>query len=308
LAEILRCWAGFIGLSIFGKRAFQSVTLKEVEMVKVAGLVSGLMLGIQTTVCAGVVFHIETTFPDRGEMTPRVGTMMVEGNKLKMSIDEEGNKQPTVIYRGDREEMLLVNNGDRTWRAMDKATMINLGQQMNPAMKKMQEAIKSMPPERRAMMEKMFAGQGLDPGMMGGKKELQIKKTSETQTINGYPCVKYETWQESEKVAEHWVTDWKRIPGSQEAQGVFNDMADFSREVWQGAFKGSGGPASFFESMGKMEGYPVLTRIFSDGKIVTETRLTGAEEKKVPVQEFDPPKGYVKKDFLPKQAPSNSGH
>jgi hypothetical protein len=280
-------------------------------MFKVPGLVSGLILGIQTTVSGGVVFHIETTFPQRGEMTPRTGTMMVEGNKLKMSMDDEGNKQPTVIYRGDREEMLLVNNGDRTWRVMDKATMIHLGQQITPAMeqmqKQMEEALKNMPPERRAMMEKMFAGQGLDPGMIGGKREMHIKKTGETQTINGYPCVKYETWQGSEKVAEHCVTDWKRVPGSQEAQGVFKDMADFSREVWQGAFKGGGGPASFFESMGKMEGYPVLTKIFSDGTIVTETRLTGVEEKKVPVQEFDPPEGYVQKDFLPNKTPSNTG-
>ena len=163
-------------------------------MFKVPGLVSGLILGIQTTVSGGVVFHIETTFPQRGEMTPRTGTMMVEGNKLKMSMDDEGNKQPTVIYRGDREEMLLVNNGDRTWRVMDKATMIHLGQQITPAMeqmqKQMEEALKNMPPERRAMMEKMFAGQGLDPGMIGGKREMHIKKTGETQTINGYPCVK----------------------------------------------------------------------------------------------------------------------
>jgi hypothetical protein len=31
------------------------------------------------------------------------------------------------------------------------------------------------------------------------------------------------------------------------------------------------------------------------------------EEKKVPVQEFDPPEGYVQKDFLPNKTPSNTG-
>jgi len=77
--------------------------------------------------------------------------------------------------------------------------------------------------------------------------------------------------------------------------------------VWQGAFKGGGGPASFFESIGKIEGYPVLTRIFSNGTIVTESRLTGVEEKSVSMQEFDPPKDYVKKDFLPKNLPSHMG-
>lgn len=284
-----------------------SVTRKEVGMVKVLGLVSGLVLGIQTTVCAGVVFHVETTFPNRAEVPSRNDAITVEGKKLKMTINDAGNTQSTVIYRGDREEILLINHGDHTWRAMDKATMVNLGQHINPAMEKMQEMLKNMPPERRAMMEKMFAGQGINPAMMGGKVEMQVKKTGENQTINGYSCVKYETWREKEKVAEHCVSDWKQVPGSQEARGVFHDMASFSQEVWQGVFKGGGGPASFFESIGKMEGYPVLTRIFSNGTIVSESLLTRVEEKSVSVQEFDPPKGYVQKDFLPKNIPSHMG-
>jgi len=273
-------------------------------MLKVLGLVSGLVFGVQATVCAGVVFHVETIFPNRTEVPSRTDAVMVDGKNLKMSMNEPGNTQSTVIYRGDRDEILLINHGDRTWRVMDKATMINLGQHINPAMEKMQEALKNMPPERRMMMEKMLARQGVNSAMMGGKVEMQVKKTSETKTINGYPCVKYETWQKDEKLAEHWVTDWKRIPGSQEAQGVFQDMAAFSREVGEGAFKGSRGSASFFDSIGKIEGYPVLTRIFSNGTIVTESRLTGVEEKSISAQEFDPPKDYVKKDFMPKNLPS----
>ena len=279
-------------------------------MYKVIGFVFVCIMGTQTTVSAGVVFHIETTFPNRTEMPSGTGLMMVEGNKLKMTIDTTGAKQSTVIYRGDREEILVLNNEDHTWRAMDKATMVNLGQQINPAMeqiqKRMEEMYKNMSSEKRAMLEKMFASQGINPAMMGGKIDIQIKKTGETQTINGYPCVKYETWQDDNKVAEHWVTDWKQVPGSQEAQVVFKDMAAFSKEVSQSAFKGNGGPASFFESMGKIEGYPVLTRIFSEGKIVTESRLTGVEEKPVSAEEFDPSKDYVKKDFLPKHKPAHT--
>ena len=276
-------------------------------MLKVLALVSGVVMGIQTTVCAGVVFHVETTFPNRTEVPPRADAMTVDGKKLKMTMHDAGNTQSTVIYRGDREEILLINHGDHTWRAMDKATMINLGQHINPAMEKMQEMLKNMPPERRAIMEKMFAGQGINPAMMGGKVEMQVKKTGESQSINGYPCVKYETRRGNEKVAEHCVSDWKQVPGSQEARGVFHDMAAFSQEVWQGAFKGGGGPASFLESIGKIEGYPVLTRIFSNGTIVAESRLTGVEEKSISAPEFDPPKDYVKKDFLPKNLPSHKG-
>jgi len=293
------------------KQAVALVRLKEVDMLKALALVSGLVMGIQTIVCAGVVFHVETTFPNRTEVPPKADAIMVDGKKLKMAMHDAGKTQSTVIYRGDREEILLINHGDHTWRAMDKATMINLGQHINPAMEQMQkrmgEALKNMPPEKRALMEKMFARQGVNPAMMAGKIEMQIKKTGETQTINGYPCVKYETRQEGNRVAEHWVTDWKRVPGNREAQKVFQDMAAFSKEVSQAAFKGSGGPASFFESIGEIEGYPVLTRIFSNGTIVTESRLTGVEEKSISAQEFDPPKDYVKKDFLPKNLSPHKG-
>jgi hypothetical protein len=287
-------------------------------MIKMGMLVSGFIMGIQATAWAGVIFLTETTFPNRAEMPPQAGSMMIEGNNLKMTVGGMGNAPSTVIYRGDREEILLINHADHTWQAMDKATMVSLGRHMNPVMQQMQthmeNALKNMPPERRAMMENMLArqgvnpGQSINPGMMGRKVEMQVKKTSETQSINNYPCVKYEVWQEGQKVAEHWVTDWNRIEGAQGAQDVFQDMAAFSREVWQGTFPGSGGPVSLFEALGTMEGFPVLTKMFSDGKTVTESRLMGVQEKPASGQEFEPPKDYVKKEFLPKHVPSPAGH
>lgn len=286
-------------------------------MIKMEILVSGFMMGIQATAWAGVVLHTETTFPNRAEMPPQAGSMMIEGNNLKMTVDGMGSIPSTVIYRGDRDEILLINHDDHTWRAMDKETMVTLGRHMNPAMEQLQkhmgDALKNMPPERRAMMENILARQGVDldqgltPGVMDGKIEMQVKKTGETQSINNYPCVKYEIWQEGQKVAEHWVTDWKRIDGAQGAQDVFQYMADFSREVWQETFKGSGGPASLFEALGAMEGFPVLTKTFSDGKPVTESRLTGVEKKQASGQEFEPPSDYVREEFLPKQAPFHAG-
>jgi hypothetical protein len=63
------------------KQAVPSIMRQEVDRVKVLGLVSGLVLGIQTTVCAGVVFHVETTFPNRTEIPSRTDEMTVDGKK-----------------------------------------------------------------------------------------------------------------------------------------------------------------------------------------------------------------------------------
>ena len=95
------------------------------------------------------------------------------------------------------------------------------------------------------------------------------------------------------------------FPATRKHNVCFNKWPPFPRKSLNRHSKAAGGPTSYFESIGNIEGYPVLTKIFSEGKIVTESRLTGVEGKRVSAEKFDPPKDSLKKDFLPKQKPAH---
>ena len=254
---------------------------------------------------AGTVFNMETKIPGEVQST----TVTVDGKNLKVVTEGETSNNPTMIYRGDRKEMLLIDIEGKTWTKLDKTTMASLGKRVNPAMeqmrKQMEEQMKNIPPERRAMMEKMMKGRGLGRVMMEKRPSLDVRKTNKTKTINDYPCVKYETFEESKKVAEHWVTDWKNVRGAGEAKEVFLDMAKFSREIFESSFTDMKMmKRNDFQMWEKVEGFPILTNILSDGKITREILLKSVEDRSVSSVAFDPPEDYEPRDILRSIAPS----
>jgi hypothetical protein len=135
------------------------------------------------------------------------------------------------------------------------------------------------------------------------RPKTELKKTSERAKKNGYPCVKYEVWKCGRKISELWVTDWSNITGGKEVAGVFEDMADFMREMMD-AMPQMGGDGSdlnenTFEHMKETGGFPVVTREFaSDGSLGSETTLGSARRTSLDPDAFEPPSGYKRQEMF----------
>ena len=61
-----------------------------------------------------------------------------------------------MIFRDDL--FLMINHDDKTYTVIDEATLEQIGSRMSAAMTKMEAQLAQMPPEQRAMMEKMMQG------------------------------------------------------------------------------------------------------------------------------------------------------
>lgn len=255
-------------------------------------------------VAAGVVYEIEVT--DHHQSSPKSETIqvLVEGRNLKMGIASGSHEeQGEMIFRGDRREMVVVDHGDKSYNVMDKEALGQIAGQVNSAMAQMQEALKNVPEEQRAMVEKMMKQRMPNQVAPPERPKNELEKTDERADKNGYPCVKYDVLRGGRKTLELWVTDWDNIEGGDEVVDAFEGMADFFREMLEAMPDMGQGDSGFgdnaFEHMKELGGFPVVTRDFDDdGSIESESALRSAKRRTLDPAEFEPPSGYKRRSML----------
>lgn len=261
----------------------------------------------------GVVFEIETT--DHSSSTPVTHTMSIsiEGPNIAIPITKRGQAEGTVIFRGDKGvngTLVVINHEEQYVTTIDDATveriggaLADVGSAMEEAMKglspeqkkAMEDAMKNLPEDQRKMFEGMQKGEIGGPAMTGVGAKPEIKRTGEKATKSGYPCVKYDVFDNGRKTQELWVTDWKNIEGGGEAKGALARLEKFSEALIDALPKLPGGKDMFdfdFASQ-RADGFPVVTRRFdAGGKMIEEVWLKSAKRQRIDPSTFEVPKGY----------------
>ncbi len=263
-------------------------------------------LFVAASASAGVVYEIEVK--DHEQSPPKTESIQaaVEGRHLKMGIASGGSTggQGEMIFRGDRREMVVVDHDTRSYHLLDQQAIQSIAGQVSEAQRMMQEALKNVPEDRRAMVEQMMK-QRMPPGteVPGQRVKSELRKTGERGTKSGYPCVKYEVFLGDAKIRELWVTDWSNVEGGEDVVGTFEDMADFFREMMDsfpdfGQQGSMGDPA--FEHMRELGGFPVVTREFDeyDGSLEAESTLRSARRQTIDPDAFEPPSGYKRQEMF----------
>jgi len=261
-------------------------------------LVTALMLG--SSAFAGVVYEVEVTDHTEDPATVSASRVSVEGDLVKMDVTSGGTDiAGEMIFRGDRKEMVVVNNEDKTYFVLDEEQMKALAAQISQAMSAMEQALAAVPEGQRAKMEQMMKSRM--PMQMEPREPAELKKTGDSDTVGGYPCVRYEVWRGGIRERELWVTQWKNIEGGTDAVQAFEDMSAFFKEMLDSLPQM--GDRSFadsaFEHLKEMGGMPVVTREFADdGTLESEARLTSASSRSLDPADFEPPKDYKRKDMF----------
>jgi len=253
---------------------------------------------------AGVVYEIEVK--DHEQSPPKTEETQVASDGKNISMDiapgEDGSRGK-MIFRGDRREMVVVDDDNQTYTVIDKAAVDAISGQVSDAMKQVDEMLKNLPKEQQdAIKRAQASGMGGMPGLGATappKREVRI--TGERDSKNGYPCVKYEELRDERKVRELWVTDWSNIEGGGDVVNAFEDMADFFAELLDSIpnFGQGGGPDAAFTEV-FTHGFPVLTREFDPetGAVVSEAGLRSAKRQTIDPDAFEPPSGYKRQEMF----------
>lgn len=251
---------------------------------------------------AGVVFEIDTTDHDSSPPRAESTQASAEGKNLKMEVppSDRGGRGGTVLFRGDRHEMVVVDHDQKSYMVIDQETMRKIGEQASAANAQIAEALKNIPEEQRAAVEKMMKERM--PQQERTRPTIDVRKTGERGTKNGYPCVKYEVLRDGRKMRELWVTDWNQIEGGSEVAGAFREMAELMKKM-RDAIPATGAPGGFDDAimlqMNELPGFPVVTRDFDEtGSLESESSLRSSRRQSLDPDEFEPPAGYKRRSMF----------
>ncbi len=254
--------------------------------------IAALCAASTATSFAGV--HIENVTRD---ITTKVAqgaptVTQVQDGKIRSSRGTDGG----MIIAGTT--IIMIDDKRKQYREMDKESMKKMAAKANDAMGQMQERMKNMTPEQRAMMEKMMGGQ--IPGGMGneGKPDVyESKDTGKSDTVEGRKCRLWHINRNGALLEEMCVVPFSSLPGKENFEKAFKELADAFSEL-----------ASAMPNVDKavkvrtsVNGYPVRIRPYDGaGKLRgTETVMTKWAEESIPASAFQVPAGY-KKAEMPK--------
>jgi len=218
---------------------------------------------------AGVRIQMEQTDLATNKTTAQ--TMLLDNTRMRVDSDDKNTMM--FLTDGGRNRMVILDRAKNTYQEIDEAMMKQLGAQVNAAMAQMQEQMKNLPPEQRAMMEKMMKGKMPQGVANAVPKTVYTAKGS--GSVNGFSCTKYEGMEGAQKVADVCAAQASQIKlGASDFQ-VFQKMKDFvsglTSAMSNSPFYSNLAAGRYFEN--GIEGFPIQRVSYSNGKAEQRSEL-----------------------------------
>lgn len=255
---------------------------------------------------AGAVFRttVENYAEDNQFFEAResyVTVTKIEGNRMRMDTQGmDGTLATTMIFLGETDEMYMIDHDEKTYMVFDRERIEALTQQMSQAMQQMQEALAQVPPEQRAMMERMMKDK-----MPGGDYEPPsppvVTDLGESGNVNGIECQWKQVTRDDRLEQKACVCDQSAIAGGEEAVAIAHEMRDFAEALTQMATSvasspmlGGGTLGGFATTMvADLEGFSLISEDYDgEEKLISRSTFESADNVSIPDEEFTPPSGY----------------
>jgi len=248
------------------------------------------MLGLASPGFAGI--RIETITRDIATKAPDGAPqiMQVQDGRIRAT---QGSNHGMILKDST---ITLLDDKHKTYREMDKESLRKMASQAGAAMAQLQDKMKNMSPEQRAMMEKAM-GSHMPGGMgaQGATDTYAATDTGKSETVEGRSCRIWQTTRNGAPLEELCVVPYASLPGREDLEKAFRKMADAVEDL-------SSAMPNVEKAMKarlSVNGYPVRIRRYdAQGALrKTETVLTKWTEESLPASVFDVPAGYTKQEM-----------
>jgi hypothetical protein len=222
---------------------------------------------------------------------------------------DSGLKSTVTIFKD--ETLYILDMQRKSYMVMDRATMERTANAMGQAMEKMRAQVAAMPPEKRAMMEKMMQQQGA-PGMAQPSKPIVMDAvaTGATESASGRSCKVWNITHDGKPDTQVCVVSYAGLPGKDELQSLSKKMTVLFEKLASNMKNGFGQQMNdnpFNQDSriaAKLNGVPFITRHFANGALEpNEIVVTTWKTESVPASQFDIPADYTKKEMPDLQRP-----
>ncbi len=244
------------------------------------GLFTVLFLVSVQATFAGIV--VEQVYGKKGQKQ----VSYFQANKVK-TVSTDGEY---TIMDLDKGTMIMVNPDKKEYSVMSLKEMVSSMQQ---GMQQIQDRLRSLPPEQRAMLEKMMGIQS------GSHSRLALKDTGKTEKIAGYTAKKYVILKDGHPISEYWVSKELR-------QDILKEMDkskidDFEKAMNKISMESMPFAGSEARQIGKLElkiqKYGEIVKEIhhpqTNGQVVREAfTVVSVKKKHLPSSTFQIPAGY----------------
>ena len=217
--------------------------------------------------------------------------LVVEGDSLTMQTDP----QTTLIFQGQQERVLVVSHEDMSYMIVDRASAEKLVEEISPALEQMRKELERMPPDRRAMVEKMMGGRlRLSDAERKPEPVWDVQETGEDGEQIDIPCRWVDVVRDGALKQKVCVASTDDVPGAKQAIEGMRAMGSLFEEVLaplraKVPFQVPSYPVS---NVKRLNGFPVITQDIENGTVDADLRLQSAREGRVDAAQFQPPEGY----------------
>ncbi len=267
-------------------------------MFRIANIAITLLLIAGAALQARAGVQIVTEVNDlTGGSGPEQATLYLEGTQMRMDMGR-GNGDNAMLFDSRQEEMVHVDHAQRRYMIITPAMMQEMSSGMDAMMSRMQDQLKDLPPAQRERIQQMMGDKF--PGMSGDQEpELQVEKTGETATLEGYKCRKYTIRKGGELMNELWVAPLKDLGLDGDARKTFEAMVAFQQKMVDALSDSvlAQGTEGLMEIFADTEGFPVKVVRYENGAKAQETVLTSVETRSFDAGFFDVPANYQEQEM-----------
>ena len=236
--------------------------------------------------CADATLTYQGSGPD-GKMTT---TLYITGDHLRMDV--AGAQRPVkILYDRATDETIMLDQQKKQYMKMSQVM-----KQAEAASDMMQQALKNVPPEQRAMMSKMMGSFGKKLGNMMKQPQAEpapvkatFAKTGKTDAASGVSCEWVKRVPANSVQSEFCVADYNKLGLSKADYATVKAFMAKSKKMAASAERMSGGMIKADQMMdGDVNGLPVKTRDNAGRKMALLSKKPGAN----PPGGFGIPAGY----------------
>lgn len=250
------------------------------------------------TAAAGVVVEQEEREPGSQEAGNNVKFYLDAGRMRVESQTDEGNM--VIIFLSEKQVAWMINTSEGTYTEITPAEMEKMGQQMSQAQKQMAEAMKNMSPEEREMMQKMMGQMGGMPGMQAAPEPATVRVVGRGETVGKFTCTHYQVDRSGKRESEVWAAPLDALQVRPEEFKTLADFAKLFEPLGRNLPMGQMSQVAKADKSGtSIEGFPVRTLTYVNGRPVSEEVVTRAERQNLDAGLFTLPSGLRKTAFGP---------
>lgn len=237
------------------------------------------------------------------------GTQLDDGKTVPVTTQFSVTKgRCAMLFKGTRSARMLFLEKEGVLRIVDDRTksIVDLDRQsldhmkgdVASAMEQAKAQMAQLPPEQRAMMEKMMHSAMNAP--TSNPPDVYVR-SDDKQTVNGYECTRVSIMAGSEKRAEYWGTTSADFKLSEDDRKTVLAMQDYLRSytIQVASMGGGGGDAQSraFTWDTSVEGFPLISRCFHGATTTLDLKLDASDRKAVSGSLFEVPSGYKKREM-----------